>query len=133
MAKKINDVERESPRRQTASPARMLRGEEFLGCADAGEQIVSLACTGATDEEIADYLELPVSIISGTFEKQLKRGRASMRIGLRKKQLQAATADDGEVRLLQFLGKHYLAQADSTGETDREPVKTYHNVRMEDV
>ena len=113
---------------------RMPRGEEFLHDADAAEQIVSLAHTGATDGEIADHLELSVSALRGKFGKQLKRGRASMHIGLRKKQIQVATLEEGDVRLLQFLGKHYLGQSDATGEAgNAEPVKTYQNVRLEDV
>ncbi len=134
MAKKMAVSEKKGDQAEYSRPVRMLRGEEFLGDADAAEQIVSLACTGATDAEIADYLELPVSVISGKFEKQLKRGRASLQIGLRKKQIQLATADDGEARVLQFLGKHYLGQSESGGEAgESEPVKTYHNVRIEDV
>lgn len=114
--------------------ARMLRGEEFLQEADAAEQIASLAHTGATDAEIADYLELPVSALRGKFGRQLKRGRASMHIGLRKKQIQLATREEGDVRLLQFLGKHYLGQSDASGEAENtEPIKTYQNVRLEDV
>ena len=114
--------------------ARVLRGEEFLTDAESAEQIASLAYTGATDAEIADYLELSLAVIRAKFGKQLKRGRASMRIGLRKKQIQLATVEDGDVRLLQFLGKHYLGQSDATGETGTtEPVKTYQNVRIEDV
>ncbi len=119
-------------RKQAAS--RMLRGEEFLQDADAAEQIASLAHTGATDGEIADYLELPVSALRGKFGKQLKRGRASMHIGLRKKQIQLATLEESDVRLLQFLGKHYLGQSDTTGEAgNTEPIKTYRNLRIEDV
>ena len=115
-------------------PTRMLRGEEFLHDADAAEQIASLAYTGAADAEIADYLELSVTVIRAKFGKQLKRGRASMHIGLRKKQIQLATLEEGDVRLLQFLGKHYLGQSDATGEAgNTEPVKTYQNVRLEDV
>ncbi|MGC8623905.1 MAG: hypothetical protein ACP5VQ_01405 [Phycisphaerae bacterium] len=115
-------------------PTRVLRGEEFLIDAESAEQIASLAYTGATDGEIADYLELSVSVIRAKFGKQLKRGRASMHIGLRKKQIQLATLEEGDVRLLQFLGKHYLGQSDATGETGTtEPVKTYQNVRIEDV
>ena len=114
--------------------SRVMRGEEFLHDADAAEQIASLAHTGATDGEIADYLELSISTLRGKFGKQLKRGRASMRIGLRKKQIQLATLDEGDVRLLQFLGKHYLGQSDATGDPgNAEPVKTYQNVRIEDV
>lgn len=114
--------------------ARMLRGEGFLSDPEAAEHIASLAYTGATDGEIADYLELSVAGIRARFGKQLKRGRASMRIGLRKKQIQLATLEEGDVRLLQFLGKHYLGQSDSTGEAaGTEPVKTYQNVRIEDV
>ena len=114
--------------------ARTLRGEEFLHEADAAEQVASLAHTGATDGEIADHLELPVSAVRGKFGKQLKRGRASMHIALRKKQIHLAVGEEGDVRLLQFLGKHYLGQSDATGEAENaEPVKTYQNVRIEDV
>ena len=50
-------------------------------------------------------------------------------IGLRKKQIQLATVEEGDVRLLQYLG-----QSDATGEAgNAEPVKTYQNVRIEDV
>ncbi len=126
-----------APVPDSASPkavARTLRGEEFLHDADAAEQIASLAHTGATDGEIADHLELPVSAVRGKFGKQLKRGRASMHIGLRKKQIHLAIGEEGDVRLLQFLGKHYLGQSDATGEAgNAEPVKTYQNVRIEDV
>ena len=116
------------------APTRVLRGDAFLHDPDSAEQIASLAYTGATDAEIADYLELSVAVIRGKFGKQLKRGRASMRIGLRKKQIQLATVEDGDVRLLQFLGKHYLGQSESTGDAvGTEPIKTYQNVRIEDV
>ena len=57
-----------------------------------------------------------------------------MHIGLRKKQIHLAIGEEGDVRLLQFLGKHYLGQSDATGEMgNAEPVKTYQNVRIEDV
>ena len=115
-------------------PGRMPRGEDFLRDLESAEQIASLAYTGATDGEIADYLELSLTAMRAKFAKQLKRGRAAMRIGLRKKQLQLATGEEGDVRLLQFLGKHYLGQSEGTGEAaGAEPVKTYRNVRLEDV
>ncbi|MDA8378442.1 MAG: hypothetical protein M0Z50_15575 [Planctomycetia bacterium] len=117
-----------------STPPRMLRGEDFLRDTEAAEQIASLAYTGATDAEIADYLELSVTVIRGKFGRQLKRGRAAMHIGLRKKQIQLATLEDGDVRLLQFLGKHYLGQTDTTGDSSgAEPLKTYQNIRLEDV
>ena len=57
-----------------------------------------------------------------------------MHIALRKKQIHLAVGEEGDVRLLQFLGKHYLGQSDATGEAENaEPVKTYQNVRIEDV
>ncbi len=115
-------------------PPRVPRGAEFLRDAQAPGQIVSLAATGATDAEIADYLEISVSELCAAFARQLQRGRASMRIGLRKRQLQVATVDEGDVRLLQFLGKHYLDQSDvGTESKGVEPLKTYQNVRIEDV
>lgn len=113
---------------------RMARGAEFLRDAGAPEHIVSLAATGATDAEIADYLDLTPVVLCESFQKELQRGRASMCIGLRKKQIQAATTEDGDGRLLQFLGRHYLGQSDSTDQVGgAEPVKTYQNVRIEDV
>jgi len=89
-------------------------------------QVEGLAAKGATEEEIADYLGVSRKTLVRRFGKTIKSMRALFRISLRSKQFELATGKEGDVRMLQWLGRCYLNQ---TGEAKEEavkvPIKTY--------
>lgn len=71
-----------------------------------------MAVVGATNTEIADFLECSVDTLTRRFADILSKSRAELRLRLRRLQLAAALS--GDVRMLIFLGKQYLSQSDKT-------------------
>jgi hypothetical protein len=74
------------------------------------QRVRSAAMAGATDQEIADYFERPVEEVRNEFAAVLKQARAARAILLRKKETSVAL--EGNVSILQFLGKLELGQTD---------------------
>jgi hypothetical protein len=74
------------------------------------EEVEKLAALGATQEEIADFFSCSHSTISRRFAQEIAKGRASMRIKLRRWQFRAA--EQGNVAMLIWLGKTVLHQVE---------------------
>ncbi len=85
------------------------------------EEITKLSSYGCTNLEIADFYGCDESLIRKSYSEFLNKGRADMKIKLRK--LQWKSADKGNVTMQIFLGKNILGQKDrhETAELD-EPL-----------
>ena len=74
------------------------------------DQIMSLARLGATTQEIADHFKCSTAHLERKYQAELTSGRSQMRTRLRQEQMKVAL--DGNVSMLQFLGKQMLGQRD---------------------
>ena len=85
------------------------------------EEVYKLASYGCSNVEIADFYGCDESLIRKSYSEFLTKGRADMKIKLRK--LQWKSADKGNVTMQIFLGKNILGQKDrhETAELD-EPL-----------
>jgi hypothetical protein len=73
-------------------------------------------------------------LLRARFSAAIRRGRASLRIALRSKQLQSACEEDGDARLLMWLGRQYLHQTDDpAGEAPDQHIKTYVKLDVENI
>ena len=86
-----------------------------------GEEVTKLASLHCTNMEIAEFFGCDESLIRKSYSEFLNKGRADMKIKLRK--LQWKSADKGNVTMQIFLGKNILGQKDrhETAELD-EPL-----------
>ena len=73
--------------------------------------VFQLAAIMCTNEEIGQVLGLSPTAIKMKYAKVIEQGRAEGKKSLRRSQFEKALA--GDVRMLIFLGKNYLAQTDS--------------------
>ena len=73
--------------------------------------VFKLAAIMCTNEEIGQVLGLSPTAIKMKYAKVIEQGRAEGKKSLRRSQFEKALA--GDVRMLIFLGKNYLAQTDS--------------------
>ena len=73
--------------------------------------VFQLAAIMCTNEEIGQVLGLSPTAIKMKYAKVIEQGRAQGKKSLRRSQFEKALA--GDVRMLIFLGKNYLAQTDS--------------------
>jgi hypothetical protein len=84
------------------------------------QKIRAMALCGASDQEIAEALQLPAGDLRGRFEMSLIEARATRRVSLRRRQTNMAA--EGNVTMLVFLGKQELGQFDRpAGAGDAEP------------
>jgi len=74
------------------------------------EQVAGMAAIGCSDDEIAGVLSISEGLLRTRGREALNRGRAGMRVSLRRLQLKAAA--DGNSSMLIWLGKMYLGQRD---------------------
>lgn len=72
------------------------------------QQVVKLAQLGATHAEMADFFGCDRATIERRFATEISKGKAEMRIKLRRLQLRAA--EHGNAAMLIFLGKTVLGQ-----------------------
>jgi hypothetical protein len=79
-------------------------------------QVRLMGLSGATDEEMAECLECSAEWLVEAFGAVLVQSRAERRIALRKKQTSVAL--EGNVSMLNFLGKHELGQNDRQIDSD---------------
>lgn len=75
-----------------------------------GEQVFKLAQLGCRNTEIADYFGCSEQTIESRFQPELDKGRAELRMSLRRWQLEAAKK--GNVAMMIWLGKQILNQKD---------------------
>ena len=80
------------------------------------EEITKLSSYGCTNLEIADFYGCDESLIRKSYSEFLTKGRADMKIKLRK--LQWKSADKGNVTMQIFLGKNILGQQDRLETTE---------------
>lgn len=85
-----------------------------------GEQVFKLAKLGCKTEEIADWFGVSTDTIQRRFAAELAKGRADVKLSVRRWQLQYAEA--GNAALLIWLGKQMLGQKDPESLVD-ESVK----------
>ena len=80
------------------------------------EEVYKLASYGCSNVEIADFYGCDESLIRKSYSEFLTKGRADMKIKLRK--LQWKSADKGNVTMQIFLGKNILGQQDKMEQTE---------------
>ena len=80
------------------------------------EEVFKLASYGCSNVEIADFFGCDESLIRKSYSEFLTKGRADMKIKLRK--LQWKSADKGNVTMQIFLGKNILGQQDRLEQTE---------------
>jgi len=81
-----------------------------------GIEVEKLASYGCTNTEIADYFGCDESTIRKGYSEYLTKGRANVKIRLRK--LQWQSAENGNVTMQIFLGKNILGQQDKIEQTE---------------
>lgn len=74
------------------------------------ELVQKLAKIGANDTEIADILGVDQKTVKNNYSEFLRKGRAELKIKLRRKMLQVA--GKGNVVMLIFLAKNFLKMTD---------------------
>mgnify|MGYP000701764812 CR=1 FL=1 len=82
--------------------------------------VEKLAAHGLADHEIADVLGISERTIQRRCRVALDRGRAKLKVSLRRWQIRAAKR--GNVTMLIWLGKQYLGQRDPPAATEGETV-----------
>lgn len=85
------------------------------------DQVEKLAGIGCKTEEIANFFGCSTDTIQRRFAAELIKGRASVRLSLRRWQLEAAKR--GNATLLIWLGKQMLGQIDSPVEIKTNPLE----------
>jgi hypothetical protein len=76
------------------------------------DEVLKLAQLGCKNEEIADFLECSEQTITHRFQEELTKGRADLKMSLRRMQIQSAQR--GNVAMMIWLGKQLLGQVDRT-------------------
>ena len=79
-------------------------------------EITKLASFGCTNTEIAEFYGCDESLIRKSYSEYLTKGRANVKIRLRK--LQWQSAENGNVTMQIFLGKNILGQQDKIEQTE---------------
>ena len=82
------------------------------------KQVEQLAGYGCTDTEIASFFDISRTTLARKYDHNLTKGRESGKIRLR--QLQWASAKNGNVAMLIWLGKQMLGQSDKQEITTTE-------------
>jgi hypothetical protein len=77
-----------------------------------GKDVYKLARIGCNLNEIADFHDVDPITIKRRFNKELLKGKADVKMRLRKAQLQAAL-EDRQPTMLVWLGKQMLNQTDN--------------------
>lgn len=80
------------------------------------DALEDLAKIGCTDEEIGLILHCSADTLTRNFADRLKKGRAEMRMSLRRTQIKLA--QEGNAALAIWLGKQYLGQKEPKLEID---------------
>ena len=86
-----------------------------------GEDVYTLASIGCTLNEIADFHSVDVNTIRRRFKKELVKGKANLKLRLRKSQLTKGV-EKLDTTMLIWLGKQMLNQTDNGTFDDEELV-----------
>jgi len=84
------------------------------------EEVIKLASYGCTNIEIADFFGCSPDLIEKSYSEFLTKGRADMKIRLRKMQFNLA---EKSATMGIWLGKQILKQTDYPITEDNEPLK----------
>ena len=82
------------------------------------EEVVKLASYGCTNKEIADFFGCSADLLEKSYSESLRKGKVDVKIRLR--QLQWASAENGNVTMQIFLGKNMLGQQDKIEQNELE-------------
>jgi len=82
------------------------------------EEVVKLASYGCTNKEIADFFGCSPDLLEKSYSEFLRKGKVDVKIRLR--QLQWASAENGNVTMQIFLGKNMLGQQDKIEQNELE-------------
>jgi hypothetical protein len=99
-------------------------------------RVETLAGTGATDDEIALQVDMPVEKLQRKFGPVLRRARSTFRVRLRARQVTLALQAKGGERMLLWLGRQYLGQKESPAipaDNAGAAGKVYIGVRIDDI
>ena len=88
------------------------KGKQGVKANIKAEDVYKLARIGCTLNEIADFHNCDVNTIRRRFKKELVKGKADVKLRLRKAQL-AAAIEDRQPTMLVWLGKQMLNQTDN--------------------
>ena len=103
---------------------------------EQAKRVETLTGTGATDDEIALQMDMPVEKLQRKFGPVLRRARSTLKVRLRARQVTLALQEKGGERMLLWLGRQYLGQKDSP---DPNPApgsagsKVYVGIRLNDI
>ena len=89
------------------------------------KDVFKLASYGCTNVEIADFYGCDEGLIRKSYSEFLTKGRANVKIKLRK--LQWQSAENGNVTMQIFLGKNMLGQQDKIEQTENEEPLVWSN------
>ena len=70
------------------------------------KEVVKLASYGCTNKEIADFFGCSADLLEKSYSEFLRKGKVDVKIRLR--QLQWASAENGNVTMQIFLGKNMI-------------------------
>lgn len=82
------------------------------------KEVVKLASYGCTNKEIADFFGCSADLLEKSYSEFLRKGKVAVKIRLR--QLQWASAENGNVTMQIFLGKNMLGQQDKIEQNELE-------------
>ena len=80
------------------------------------KQLYKLAKLGCTNKEMGDFFGCSADLLEKRYSEFLIKGRAEQKMRLR--QLQWASAENGNVTMQIFLGKNMLGQQDKIEQTE---------------
>jgi len=82
------------------------------------KQLSKLAKLGCTNKEMGDFFGCSADLLEKSYSEFLIKGRAEQKMRLR--QLQWASAENGNVTMQIFLGKNMLGQQDKIEQNELE-------------
>jgi len=82
------------------------------------KQVKKLASYGCSNVEIADFFGCSADLLEKSYSEFLRKGKVDVKIRLR--QLQWASAENGNVTMQIFLGKNMLGQQDKIEQNELE-------------
>ena len=88
-----------------------IKGKQGVKAKIKAEDVSKLASYGCTLNEIADFHNVDVNTIRRRFKADMTKGKADVKIRLRKAQLKTALEDRNPTMLI-WLGKQMLNQSD---------------------
>ena len=82
------------------------------------KQVQKLSALGCTNKEISEFFGCSADLLEKSYSESLRKGKVDVKIRLR--QLQWASAENGNVTMQIFLGKNMLGQQDKIEQNELE-------------